>query len=160
MDFVKGIVLVSPYLYPSQGSSIKLIFSTPLLGNIILRILGKKIINTMLIKSSSPMKAPLSYQRLVNILSQPQILYTAIIEKSPIDDKVLKRLAQSNIPVALIFGEKDSTSKQSEQVIKNMLEPLIEVQIKKAGHALPFTNPKELARAVNNFIVKLSQEKK
>lgn len=106
------------------------------------------------------MKAPLSYQRLVNILSQPQILYTAIIEKSPIDDKVLKRLAQSNIPVALIFGEKDSTSKQSEQVIKNMLEPLIEVQIKKAGHALPFTNPKELARAVNNFIVKLSQEKK
>lgn len=162
LKHVKAIIIVSPYLYPSQEPSIKLIFSVPLVGKIILKFLGKRFVYNLLLKSSSPMKVPLAYQRLAKILSEPQMLYNAITEKHPLDLKVLRKIAQENIPVVLVWGEKDLTSKEEEQIlpIKNVVTNLIEIQLKDVGHAIPFTKPEALAEVINNFIHKLMKEKK
>lgn len=127
----------------------------------ILKFLGKKIINSMLLKSSSPMKIPLAYQRLANILSQPRILYTAITEKHPLNIKILKKIAQEDIPVVLVWGEKDLTSKEKEQIvpIKNVVTNLVEFRLN-AGHAIPFTKPEKLAEIINGLMYKLRKEKK
>jgi len=108
------------------------------------------------------MKVPLSYQELAKILSQPQILNAAITEKQPLDIKVLKKIAQEDIPVVLVWGEKDLTSKEKEQIvpIKNIVTNLTEVKLKDVGHAIPFTKPEALAEVINNFIHKLMKEKK
>lgn len=108
----------------------------------------------MLVKSSSPTKVPLAYQRLVEILSQPQMLYTAITEKQPLDVKILRKIALENVPVVLVWGENDLTSKEREQVfpIKNIITNLKEVRLENVGHAIPFTKPKALAEVINKFI--------
>jgi len=107
------------------------------------------------------MKVPLAYQRLAKILSEPQMLYTAIIEKQPLDIKVLKKIAQEDIPVVLVWGEKDLTSKEEEQIlpIKNIITHLIEVRLKNVGHAIPFTKPKAVSDVIRDLINKLKKEK-
>lgn len=107
------------------------------------------------------MRVPSAYQRLAKILSEPQMLYTAITEKQPLNIKVLKKIAQENIPVVLIWGEKDLTSKEEEQIlpIKNIITPLIEVRLKNVGHAIPFIKPRALSDVISDLTNKLRKEK-
>lgn len=147
--------MLSPYLFPSQKSSLKLLFSVPLAGKIIFTFLGSKIINSLLIKSSRPHRVPYLYQRLKKILSQPQMLSAAVTEKQAIDVKILQEIAVRHIPLVAIWGDKDETIAEKKQIypLRKWIPDLKEVRLKQAGHAIPFTSPHILADIIKSFIM-------
>lgn len=157
----KGLILVSPYLYPSANVFKKILVLFPIFSNVIFNLFGKKIVGSMLRKSSYPSSVPTNYQNLAKKLSDSQVLTTAVIEKEKnhITDKVLKKISESKTPVAIIWGDKDSTSKENEQIfpIRRIIHPIMEKHLRNTGHAIPFTDTKDLAEFIQTFIATVSK---
>ena len=147
-----GVILVSPYLFPkSLPSSLKKnLLKTPLLGNIILGRVGAGIISGLLHETSAPAPIPVPYKNLGSKLADPQILKVAALEKRAAPIEVFQSLSKRAFPIALIYGKQDRVSTEAEQILplRSALKPQFEKQINEAGHALLWTHPKELARAV------------
>lgn len=153
-SLTKGIILVSPYLFPSKSKVIKRIVDIPILGKYLLRLMGNKFIDNLLKKSSYPDHPPLAYTRLSSAYAP--ILKASIDEKTQGKDVVemLKKLKKLSIPLFLIWGEKDLTSQESTQIlpIRMNAHPFLEEKIKNAGHALIFTKPNEVAKLILKVI--------
>ncbi len=160
---VKGVILVSPYLYPTNRvNGIKKIFVfNPIISRIIFKLFKKKIINNFLKKSSYPSTIPNTYLKIAKKLLSTQALKTAIAEKdnNVMKDKVLKKISEAKIPVAIIWGDKDLTSKEQKQIvpIRRILHPIIEKRLGNAGHAILFTHTKELAEFIRSFITAIDK---
>ena len=163
LAFIKGLVIISPYLFPNRSSSnpFRKLLALPLIGTFFFRILRKKIIEKMMMNTSYPQIAPSDYKRLVNKLSRSKVLQMSIKEKAE-DIKIkeiLKRIGDSQIPIALIWGDSDLTGRESEQItpIKNIIKPFLEVRLENAGHALIFTRAEDLAEYLEKFIKKIEK---
>lgn len=154
---IKGIIIVSPYIYPTNRTNIfkKILVSHPL-SIIIFMLFGRRIISNMLRKSSYPSSVPASYQKLSRELSNPHLLEIAVIEKRKnfLRDEVLKKISEAKIPVAIIWGDKDLTSKENKQIfpIRRIIHPILEKHLSNVGHAIPFTNTKDLAEFIEAFV--------
>lgn len=160
---VKGLILVSPYLYPGKSMFRKILVLSPTFSDIIFTLFGKKIVSSILKKSSYPLSVPTNYQNLERKLSNSQVLTPAVIEKEKnyITDKVLKKISESKTPVAIIWGDKDLTSKENRQIVpvRRIIQPILERRLQNAGHAIPFTNTKDLAEFILAFIATVSQRR-
>lgn len=160
---VKGFIMVSPYLYSKNNSLITGLVTLPILSDIIFPILGKRIINSMLKKTSFPLSVPSSYQDLVKKLAAPSILKAAILEKNKAVSigNMFKEIRNSKIPVAIIWGSKDLTSREDKQItpIYGFIKPILEERLQNVGHAIIFTNPRKLAEFIKNFRNKIGKEK-
>lgn len=163
---IKGIVLVSPYLYPEKkiGSFQKWIVKNPLFGDLILNRKGPKAIRNMLYESSFPRATPISYIQVERKLSHPRVLRAGILEKAEWSTSTLHSLLEEiqsfGVPVGLIWGKQDQTSSEERQIapLREKLDILKETQIPNAGHAIPWTHPKDLAIFLNQF-TQMSKEK-
>ncbi len=154
----QGIILISPYLFQKKQPSLiqKAALSAPGLGNWILRKSGHRIIDQFLKKSCDPTPVPEAYRKISNQLMEPQILKTAALEKTVSKNQIihfLQLVKKNKIPLALIYGDQDKTSLPSEQIdpIKKILSPTFEERVQDGGHALPWTHPHALAKAIMKF---------
>ena len=151
---VKGLIFVSPYLFPTNRSLIKKAITFSIFGAVLLKLFGKSSINNMLVKTSYPQDPSPSYKK-------ASVEYLAILKESIIETlqkpDVLKKLETINklsIQLTIIWGEEDQTSSENAQIapIKTAVKKVVLDKIKNAGHALIFTNPKELASVIRKAI--------
>lgn len=163
LAFIKGLIIISPYIFPSRNSSspFRKLLTLPLISSLFFSIFGRKIIKRMLINTSYPDLVPSEYKRLTNKLSEFKVLETSIKEKMENTKikEILKKISESQIPVALIWGDNDLTGKESEQImpIKSIMKPLLEARLENAGHALIFTRVEELSAYLEKFIKTLGK---
>jgi len=150
----KGIILVSPYLFPTKGKLLKSISDIPIFGEFLLSVVGNKFINNMLKKSSCPDSVPLEYKKAS--LTYVSILKASINEKLQEENviEMLRKIDKLSIPLFLIWGENDLTSRENTQIlpIRVNAQPILEEKIENAGHALIFTKPKEVAQIILKMI--------
>lgn len=108
LAFIKGLIIISPYIFTNRSSNkpFRKLLALPLIGTFIFGIFGEKIIEKMMINTSYPQSIPSEYKRLVNKLSKSKVLETSINEKAENIKitELLKRIDDSHIPVALIWG--------------------------------------------------------
>jgi|GEM_PF-2442089 len=156
---VRAVILVAPYLKPKNrlGFMKKTLLQTPWLGDALLRKASKKIIDDLFEKSCHPRAVPAEFWGMAETMSSPDVLRQAAFEKeasgkSPED--CLRQLAAAKKPVALIWGAEDQSSTEAEQIapIREALKLLTERKLEGAGHAIPWTHPKELAEFVSEFL--------
>lgn len=158
LAFIKGLIIVSPYIFPSRSANrpFRKLLKLPLIGTLLFGIFGRKITEKIMINTSYPDPVPPEYVRLTSKLSRSKVLETSIKEKMENTKikEVLKKISESQIPVALIWGDSDLTSKESEQImpIKSIIEPLLEARLENAGHALIFTRVEELSEYLKKFL--------
>lgn len=155
---VKGLILVSPYLFPERklGPIKRKLLLAPLASDIFLAILGKKIIGKVLIETSAPDQVPSAYKEIAKQLATPKLLRKAALEKDISKQKLhaaIEALGSSNVPVAVIWGSQDRISKVAEHI--NYMRRYVNFSLKKrletAGHAIVWTHPRELAIFVESF---------
>jgi len=166
LAFIKGLVIISPYIFPDKNanSPFRKLLTLPLIGTLFFGIFGKKVIEKMMISTSYPQNVPPEYKRLVNKFSRSSVLQTSIKEKvENIKIKeTLKSVAESQIPVALIWGDSDLTGNEKEQItpIKSIIKPLLEARLQNTGHALIFTKAEELSGYIKSFIMTVNKGEK
>lgn len=164
IDKIKGIILVSPYIFSQQkvGLLKRVILGIPIARNLVTATAGKKAISKMLDDTSYPRPVPKEYQRAAEGLVNPHILRKALVERD-LDrirfESCLKRINSRHIPIAVIWGQEDRVGKPSEQVdsLRNYLYFDLEKKLLKAGHAIIWTHPKDVAKFVKVFIRDLTR---
>lgn len=159
-DQVEKIILISPFIFNSNVSTIKnLILSTPLIGSSLLKRIGPKAIEKFISDSSSPLAAPKEYLDQKEYLANYKNLKKSIFEKTYLQESDFTELYDPSCPVLVIYASEDKTSEYNEQIApleKNIKSLKIET-INGAGHALPWTNPQEISRIINEFISKSTE---
>lgn len=161
---VKGIILVSPYAFPQPkvGWIKKAILNTPFVSDLILAAAGGKVISKMLVDTSYPLPVPKEYQNAAKQLVRPKIVRTALAEKS-LDrnnfELCLKRVGNLHIPVAIIWGAEDRVGRPSEQIdpLRAHISFNLEKELLRAGHAIVWTHPQDLAVFVRTFIDRINR---
>lgn len=158
---VAAIILISPYLYPQPASLVlRTLIRTPLLGNALLARRGPAIVEQLLTRSASPIAVPDSYRQLAPRLARPASLRAAVLEKSEPGmsaDDALDLVREWEIPLAMIRGADDQVSPADEQIIpvRHRAPGFIEYCFDNAGHALLWTNTKEVANAIHHVFRRL-----
>jgi pimeloyl-ACP methyl ester carboxylesterase len=156
---LKGVILVAPYLFlKAEVSSLKkLILNLPGIGKALLKKVGSGAVDEMIVKSSLPKSVPAGYWRAAESYKQPDVLKRSVLEKSVSVSQVqelLRRLSAADVPVGILWGEHDQTSRYIEQVAPILKEvPYARVlRLSDAGHAIPWTHPKQMAAAVEELM--------
>jgi olefin beta-lactone synthetase len=153
---VAGIILVSPFLKPKKSPSglLQFFLSKKIIADPLLRWKGKSAIETFLVSSSAPQAVPDSYGALAPVLSQPGILATSMLEKTEQAtaglDAALRKIAERNIPVTVVFGDQDPPEGANVHV-KRLAEALPKcrmVKVEQGGHALLWTHPQVIATEI------------
>jgi pimeloyl-ACP methyl ester carboxylesterase len=154
----RGLLLIAPYLFQKNSLSIikKIVLSTPLLGKYLITKSAPKIVDRFLNISCDPNPVPREFESTASALKNPRVLKVAALEKNLTKTDIkelLRAIGGRKIPVAIIYGDQDKTSSPSEQIepIKTILKPKFEYIIRGAGHAIPWTHPQELAKAIMKF---------
>ncbi len=153
---VKKIYFISPYIFDIKPPSfiLKSILNSPIIGDSLLKKVGPKKIEDFLNKSSAPLNPPKDYLNLKNSLCKTEILKFSTLEKNISEDFILKQLekiAKLNIPIEIIYGNKDQTSLYEVQVrpltkFKNINLKTLDNQ----GHALLWTAPDEIIKCIKD----------
>lgn len=151
---VGTVILIAPYLVPQNKPTLlkRIIMNTPIVSSVILGMVGEESIDKMLIESSYPAQIPESYkQDSINYLI-PTYLRQSVLEKNIDQEEIhelLKQHAKRGTNIVVIRGREDRTSPA-----KIHIQPLIEINRAKeivfdmAGHALLWTHPEEIAKAL------------
>lgn len=147
---VKNIILIAPYFFQEKktGFLVKTLMSIGATRDAILKSKASAAIDEMLIKSSYPKEIPDQYREDAKDYIDPKRLAHAMLEKD-IDEKLfwatLKELEKRKIPITIIYGKKDKTSREEIQI-----DPLLKfkniktVAIEDGGHALLWTHTSQL----------------
>jgi len=151
---VKAVVLISPYIFIEDSVSLlkKVILNVPFVGSSILKKAASGAINEMVKKSSLPLSPPANYLQASQAYLDPTKLKQSIFEKDYDNNELrnaISKLKSENIPVYVIAGDKDESSKDQEQLKK--LNILIKSQnkiINNAGHALLWTHTQEVVEFI------------
>lgn len=160
---VKQVFLISPYLIPDKqaGFLLKTVMGIAPLRNAILGKKAKEVLPDMLKKSAFPKEVPAHYDEDAKEYFDPKRLGHALSEKNT-DDKLLhqifKELEKRKIPVTIIYGKKDKTSREEIQVdgflkYKNVKAEFIE----DGGHALLWTHTLKLKEIIEKNLVPTSE---
>jgi pimeloyl-ACP methyl ester carboxylesterase len=161
---VAGVFLIAPYLFPRKklGALKSALLQAPLLGNALLGRAGKKIIDEMFEKSCSPQGIPTTLWQLAEKMARPEVLKQAALEKERpglSGEQALTRLGEIGIPIGVVFGAQDLSSPEAEQIapIRSRTQLLIDHRLDQAGHAIPWTHPREAAEALRDFLLRSSE---
>lgn len=162
-EWVQGIILVSPYLVALDppGFLKKTLLRTPALGNLLLSRARGQVLERFLEKSSSPVPISKAYRECVEESFTVSVLRESVFEKQAgglSAESALQKVKQAQIPVQVIWGDRDLTSDEKIQIqpIREILGGAFqEVKIPSAGHALIWTHAEEVARWVDQFCVSL-----
>lgn len=154
----KALILLAPYLLPTEDSNIKkILLSTPILNKFIINKVKGKSIAQMLEKSSFPKEPPAQYIEDAKRYHNTEVLLESVREKQINRQEIIneiQKLKNHDIKVYLIYGSEDQTIKDSNQIrdIKNLLNIEKEIILKDQGHALLWTAPQESANAIKEII--------
>lgn len=158
IDQTQGVILVSPYLFTTTPNKMtKTILNMPVISSIVLGAIGKKTIKKMLIQSSAPLDVPLHYEAQLKHYMGPHVLRQSALEKNFSSETIintLRKLEEKNIPILVLWGENDQTSKEEDQILPlKQFSNITVTKIKNAPHAMLWTHDEEIAREVANFIM-------
>lgn len=147
---VKKVILIAPYFFQEKkiGFLVKTLMSIGPTRDAILKSKAPLAIEEMLTKSSSPKEVPENYREDAKDYIDPKRLAHAMLEKD-FDEKLfwmtLKELEKRKIPITIIYGKKDKTSREEVQI-----DPLLKykniktISIEDGGHALLWTHTQKL----------------
>jgi pimeloyl-ACP methyl ester carboxylesterase len=153
---VRGVILVSPYLFPKSrlGPLSEAAIRLPWIGNALLRQAKERIHSQMFEESRSSHGIPSAYWEMAERMTSPPILRRAILEKQ-IETKAifesLEKLRGRGLRVGVICGKRDGTQGEQSAQIRKRLDLSFEHEVEDGGHALIWTHPEEVARAVRRF---------
>jgi pimeloyl-ACP methyl ester carboxylesterase len=154
----QGIILIAPYLYPTQeaGAGLKALLAIPGVSDLLLSLLGKKAMKAFVAKTAHPIQAPESYVKTGEHYAKPAILKRAMTETSgrgPGIIAALETLKKRNIPVLLIWGKQDQVCPESSQFepLRSLFPNIRERKLDQAGHALLWTHPELLSKEIIQF---------
>ena len=154
----KIIFLVAPYLFIDKKISpiMKSLLGFGVFKNQLLPKLANAKIEKMLLDSSHPKRVPKHYKKDAETYLEGERLAHSLLEKD-IDqglvEKTLQELEKKNIPIIVIYGDSDLTSKKDQQI-----SPLLKYQnvslsmIQNGGHALIWTHTEELSKIINSTL--------
>ena len=154
----KKVILISPYVFPSKmpGIIMKTLLNVDIFKFNVLPMLATKKIEQMLVDSSHPKATPSHYIEDGKAYLEPNRLAHSLTEKDidpALMEKTLKELADKKIPILIIYGEDDLTSKKSEQIAPLERYKNVTVKtLKQAGHALIWTHTNDLSTIIHNTI--------
>lgn len=163
VEAVDGIILVAPFIKANPLSPAKkFLLRIPVLGTLLLKSATKKTVEDFLVKSSSPQNVPAAFRQTAEQHYTTDALKLAVFEKESIRSELkndLQVIAQSKIPVLLIYGDSDATSDYATHLgpIKNAIPHAQEVVVKDGGHALLWTHTDELVSQIQNFTAAVSK---
>lgn len=160
---VRGIVLISPYLLPKRRPGprcCRLVAAGA--GTAALALVGRRIVRSLLTRTSHPQAVPPCYQQLADRLADPQVLRQALLEKvAPglTPDQALQLLAGARVPLALVWGAADYTMDPAAQLspVYRCHPPVLERRLPEAGHGLLWTHPREVAETIASFLHHLAE---
>lgn len=164
---VKKIILIAPFFFQEKktGLIVKTLMSIGATRDAILKSKAPLAIEEMLTKSSSPKDVPENYREDAKDYIDPKRLAHAMLEKD-FDEKLfwvtLKELEKRKIPITIIYGKKDKTSREEIQI-----DPLLKykniktIAIEDGGHALLWTHTQKLKDLFESEIIdsKKTEEK-
>ena len=151
------VILISPYIYPDTkvGKILKNILNTKLLRDPLLKLIGPKKIEHMLITSAHPSPVPSIYHEDSISYLAPERLSHAVLEKEFDTEelfKALKTLEERKTPVHIIYGDQDQTSSFEGQIMPLLEFSNIEaICIKNGGHALLWTHTETLSKKIKEL---------
>jgi acyl-CoA synthetase (AMP-forming)/AMP-acid ligase II len=160
-QLTEKVILISPYIYPDKkmGLVLKHVMNSKILRAPLLKLLAPKKIEHMLYHSAFPSEVPDIYREDSISYLKPERMAHAILEKEYDTAEfftALKSLEKRQIPIHIIYGDKDLTS-----TFKKQIEPLLEFSnmdstcLKDAGHALLWTHTEILAKKIKSLIERI-----
>jgi pimeloyl-ACP methyl ester carboxylesterase len=159
----KSVILIAPYLFPTKeaGVALKGLLSLPILSSALLSILGPKAMAKFAIKTAYPDAPSKEYRATSQAYAKPAILRTAMTETSgraPGIRSALAQLEKRKLPILVIWAKQDQVSPEADQIqpLRKIIPQLQELALDSAGHALLWTKPSELAKAIQSFTQKIS----
>jgi len=160
-DAFDAIILVAPYLFDTKASLLKRLVVGGL-GKVLLKNKTSSIIEDFLKKSAAPAEVPAILKTYGEHLKNVDLLRASVWEKKGFgpDDIEIKNLlsqcAKKGLPLFILYGEGDETSKKSTHIdpLLNLYpQELCELHtINSAGHALLYTHYIDAAKAIGSFI--------
>ncbi len=153
-DKVKHVFLIAPYFFGETKTGIitKTILKIPAARDFIIKRKAPTAIEDQIKKAAFPKDVPDIYRSDSHQWHNPKRLAHAVLEKD-IDEKkfylMLKELEKKKIPITIIYGKKDKTSREEIQVDPLLKYKNIQVEfIEDGGHALLWTHTKTLAEII------------
>ncbi|PIK14890.1 AMP-binding protein [Halobacteriovorax sp. JY17] len=157
----KKLILVAPYLYSEAlGFGKKLLIGNSFLANLIIPKMSEKIIESLLVKSSSPKSVPDEFRSIASKYRNVEVLREAALEKD-ITSRQLKELADKvkGREIHIIWGDSDeSLTSDHRSKIKSLLKAN-EIVLEKTGHAIPWTDREELVKNLECFSKDSTEQK-
>ena len=153
-----GIILISPFLFAKKVNPLtRGILKTPFLSPFLLNTFGTNAVRKMLKKSSAPLNIPDNYRANLSTYSTHHVLRESSLEKNIPQSQIvtlLQKLEEKNIPILVLWGDKDQTSKEEEQIAPlRQFKNINIIPLNDAPHALLWTHNNEIAQEVTNFIM-------
>jgi len=158
---VKGIILISPYLFPLEDkkpSAIPKIASIPVIGNIlklILPNLGKGSIKKHILDFTYPIVPDEKWMNdLMDEYLVADSLLAAVTDKNELISEPLKKeqLQKLSCPILAISGSIDKKNQGHIEELQKYL-PQLEVDIiEKSGHAMIFTKPDIIGEKIKKIL--------
>lgn len=162
-DRVRGLVLVSPYLYPSQSvpRSLSLLSRVPVLRHVLVHLflvpLGRPLARRLARKSFEPEPMPTGYPRLwADFTLRPRQALTVIDEMAHLDQAITDMVTdyqRLEPPTLVLTGDKDRFVGPENHAHRLHREaPSVWLRtVEGAGHALVWTRPGTLIEAVDEI---------
>jgi acyl-CoA synthetase (AMP-forming)/AMP-acid ligase II/pimeloyl-ACP methyl ester carboxylesterase len=150
-DKVEKIIFISPYMFNVTVSKVKnTILCTPVIGNLLLKRVAPKAIEQFIHSSSSPLSPTQDYLSQLENLSRVDIVRKSTVEK----DLMVPSDVSISVPTLVIYGKEDSTSSWKRQIepLKEIIKDLQIETLENAGHAITWTNSKDVANFINQFL--------
>lgn len=148
---VDALVLISPFLEPGGKPFLLRLARIPLAGNLLLHLLSGPLVSGFLRRTAHPDPPSPAYLAKAATWSRPDLLLAAF-EPSIADAQAAIRSLEGNPPRILVLaGSEDHASLDAALVLRSRLGASCQI-LSHAGHALPWTRPEEVARAIDAFL--------
>ncbi len=142
---VTGVLLVNPLLEDRKPLSLsyRMLLCTPLLRSIVLRLKRRKLAMEYIDRIFFPeIPSDETRKSLLAFLSHGYIWKGAAAYKKLMLKSPLTSLPSIDVPVRVLFGEKDEVAPKPEQMpCLQMMNQLHLTTLPQVGHALPWTRP-------------------
>jgi pimeloyl-ACP methyl ester carboxylesterase len=147
---VKGALLISPHWGSPVSKEFRTLVTLPWISDILFRILGPRSIHKMIVASCFPARVPAEYAALEKEYRKPNILRRCFVDPGPNREQINFIETQIQIPVHVLMGACDKESQRAFSVLAR--EYSFCSRIAEAGHALPWTHPRECALALKKLL--------
>lgn len=155
---ISHIFLIAPYLVPEKQSGflLKTILGVSPLRDLILKSKAPKAMEEILVKTSFPKEVPEIYKIDSKEYLDTKRLAHALSEKNTDNNflhQIFKELEKKGIPITLIYGKKDKTSREETQVDPFLRYKNVSVKfIEDGGHALLWTHTEKLREIITDLL--------